>query len=155
MNDGIPTHWDKWQRFFANMAHGVLPYLQLYVNRNQRGTGLGNCRGFRRSFQVPVHNNDHQVGQGHPGLKMVSPTQQAVEQAKALMKQEEAVAKEMAGPITKRKPSTSRVQTRGKRQGGKTTKKPASKKKAPPRRKPTKKSTTAPIPKDVFGNKNI
>ena len=38
----IPKSSDKWRQFFAAMADGLLPYLQLYVKRNQRGSGVGN-----------------------------------------------------------------------------------------------------------------
>ena len=81
---------DQWRQFFAAMADGLLPYLQLYVKCNQRGSGVGNFVSSRYRYQVPLlMNNSSQIGSGSlqsARVHMVNPTQQTVEQAKSIVK---------------------------------------------------------------------
>ena len=82
---------EKWRQFFASMADGLLPYIQLYVKRNQRGSGLGNFVSSRYRYQVPVViDNGVQFGGGSSSahVQIVNPTQSAVDQAKSIIVQE-------------------------------------------------------------------
>ena len=118
---------DQWRQFFAAMADGLLPYLQLYVKRNQRGSGVGNFVSSRYRYQVPLlMNNSSQIGSG--GLQsarvhMVNPTQQTVEQAKSIVKQgnDSNSLKDLIekAPV-KRKRSTRKSQNGAKRRRSKT-----------------------------------
>ena len=78
---------DKWRQFFSAMADGLLPYLHLYVKRNQRGGGIGNFETSRQRYQVPiVVNGAALLGRGTSStssgksMQLVTPTQQTVEQ---------------------------------------------------------------------------
>ena len=141
-----PKSSDKWRQFFAAMADGLLPYLQLYVKRNQRGSGVGNFVSSRYRYQVPfIINNSTQIGRGTPTsahVQMIAPTQQTVAQAKSIIKQEDEDLKDMIGSkAIKRKYKSNLNQTKAKRQSkskqikpkskvkkGRSTKKKASKK---------------------------
>ena len=150
MADRQPGSYDKWQRFFADLANGMLPYLQLYAKRSQRGSGLGGFKGSHRRFQVPVPNYNSQIGQGSKGVKMIAPTQQSVEMAKAMIKHQDDVISDI--PSTKSKPVRSKVQKRGRPAGGKTTKTAAASKKKPgPKKGAKSKQNSVALPKDVFG----
>ena len=137
-----------WVRLFSDMATGALPYLQLYAKRNMRGGSLGGMRQYHRRFQAPVPRSySSQSGQGLKGVTIVAPTQQMVERAKAMQKQEKAAAKQTRKAPTNRKPPGTRVQKQGKPPRGKTSRKAApARKKAPPSR--------TLVPKAVFGAKN-
>ena len=102
---------EKWRNFFASMADGLLPYIQLYVKRNQRGSGLGNFVSSRYRYQVPVViDNSSQIGRGGPynrNVRIVNPTQTAVDQAKSIITQENNDLREMIhGKTIKRKHSS-------------------------------------------------
>ena len=138
-----------WVRLFTDMATGALPYLQLYARRNMRGGSLGGMRQYHRRFQAPVPSSyTSQSGRGLKGVTIVAPTQQMVERAKAMKKQEDTVAKQPLMAPTKRKPPGTRAQKRRKPPTGKTSRKVAPKRKKVP---PSQKKTG--IAKDVFGNK--
>ena len=115
-----PKSSDKWRQFFAAMADGLLPYLQLYVKRNQRGSGVGNFVSSRYRYQVPfIINNSTQIGRGAPTsahVQMIAPTQQTVAQAKSIIKQEDEDLKDMIGCKTiKQKYKSNLNQTKAKR----------------------------------------
>ena len=112
---------DKWRQFFSAMADGLLPYLHLYVKRNQRGGGIGNFKTSRQRYQVPiVVNGAALLGRGTSStssgksMQLVTPTQQTVEQAKSIMKHEDATFQEMTQAL-KRKGSKTRTQNKKKR----------------------------------------
>ena len=84
------------------MADGLLPYLHLYVKRNQRGGGIGNFVNSRQRYQVPiVVNGAALLGRGTSStstgrsMQLVTPTQQTVEQAKSIMKHEDETFQEL------------------------------------------------------------
>ena len=85
--------------FFTTMANGLLPYLELYVKRNPKGGGLANFMSSRRRYQVPVIlDNSQHVGSGKPSHAIVNyltPTQQSVDQAKSLIKQNDNMFEEL------------------------------------------------------------
>ena len=131
-----PDTWDKWQVFFAKMADGLLPYLQLYAKRNQRGSGLGNAKGAHKRFAVPIHGIS-QTG-GAASINIVSPSQQSVDRAKSIMKQE---ARENAALASiKTVPQRPSKQTKVKRAGSRTSK--ASKSKGKSKQKPIQRRKT-------------
>ena len=111
-------------------------------------------KGLHRRFQVPVPSSyTTQVGRGLNDVKMVAPTQQTVERAKAMKRQEaedDAIVKQLLGPPpAKRKVSGTRVQKRGKAARGKTGKKAA----PTGKKKPTTSRKSSKIVKDIFGSK--
>ena len=130
-----PNTWDKYQVFFAKMVDGLLPYLQLYSQRNrQRGGGIGNAKGahLRGSVIIPNINaypSSSQIGGAH-SLNIVSPVQQSVERAKSLIKEgyvyEENIS--MLGSGTKRKQLPKSHQNGNKRAKGETVSSAKSKK---------------------------
>ena len=112
---------DKWRQFFSAMADGVLPYLHLYVKRNQRGGGIGNFVNSRQRYQVPiVVNGAALLGRGTSStstgrsMQLVTPTQQTVEQAKSIMKHEDETFQELTQAL-KRKGSKTGTQINKKR----------------------------------------
>ena len=137
---------NKWVQYFKDISNGLMPYLQLYAQRSMRGSGLGNLKGFHRRFQVPIPSSySSQSGQGLKGVTMVTPTQQTVEQAKAMKKQDDYIDKQLlAKPPTKRKAPGAKNQKRGKAARGKTSAKAAPKRKKAPSQRQT--------PRDVFSN---
>ena len=134
--------YDRWKEFFSAMADGLLPYLHLYVKRNMRGGGLGNFVASRRRYQVPVVvDGSAQLGRGtystsgSNSLKLVTPTQQTVEQAKSAMRQEEDISFRDLTSAIKGKPTGLAYQNKKKRPSAKTvlikTKKSSKRKKKP------------------------
>ena len=114
---------DKWTKFFSAMADGLLPYLHLYVQRNQRGRGLGNFLGSRRRHQVPVVVNGAALlgrgtvsGANVRSMQLVSPTQQQVQQAKSIMDREDQSFQELTDSTIKHKNTSTRAQSKPKRQ---------------------------------------
>ena len=92
---------EKWRHFFASMADGLLPYIQLYVKRNQRGSGVGNFLSSRYRYQVPLMiGNASQIGSGGSSsahVQIVNPTQSAVDQAKSIITQGNDDLRELMG----------------------------------------------------------
>ena len=133
--------------FFAAMAHRLLPYLQLYVKRNQRGSGVGNFVSSRYRYQVPfLINNSTQILRGAPTsahVQMIAPTQQMVAQAKSIIKQEDDDLKDMIGSTAvKRKYISNLNQTKAELQSKSKQIKPKSKEK---KRRSTKKKASKKI----------
>ena len=133
---------DRWKDFFSAMADGLLPYLHLYVKRNMRGGGLGNFVASRRRYQVPVVvDGSALLGRGtystsgSNSLKLVTPTQQTVEQAKSAMRQEEDISFRDLTSAIKGKTTGISYQSKKKRPSAKTvlskTKKSLKRKKKP------------------------
>ena len=110
---------EKWRQFFASMADGLLPYIQLYVKRNQRGSGLGNFVSSRYRYQVPVViDNGVQFGGGSSSahVQIVNPTQSAVDQAKSIIVQENDDLRDLIGDkSTKLKRTSNTSQKKRKR----------------------------------------
>ena len=128
---------EKWKMFFTTMANGLLPYLELYVKRYPKGGGLASFMSSRRRYQVPVIlDNSQHVGSGKPSHAIVNylmPTQQSVDQAKSLIKQNDNMFEELI-KATKSKSKYKTSQSPFKHRGKQT--KPVIKKKS------TKKSTS-------------
>ena len=110
---------EKWRQFFASMADGLFPYIQLYVKRNQRGSGLGNFVSSRYRYQVPVViGNGVQFGGGSSSahVQIVNPTQSAVDQAKSIIVQENDDLRDLIGDkSTKLKRTSNTSQKKRKR----------------------------------------
>ena len=119
---GVPSY-ETWHKFFSDLANGALPYLQLYAKRSQRGSGLGGHKGSHRRFQVPVPQYTSQTGQGTNNVKLVSPSQQSVDMARALLKHEDDTVPAVSAPIKRRKPRA-KVQKTSDSAPGKTKKPP-------------------------------
>ena len=103
---------DKWRQFFASMADGLLPYIQLYIKRNQRGSGLGNFVSSRYRYQVPVViDNGVQFGGGSSSahVQIVNPTQSAVDQAKSIIVQENDDLRDLIGDKSTKLKYTSNI----------------------------------------------
>ena len=110
---------EKWRQFFASMADGLLPYIQLYVKRNQRGSGLGNFVSSRYRYQVPVvidNGVQFSGGSSSAHVQIVNPTQSAVDQAKSIIVQENDDLRDLIGDkSTKLKRTSNTSQKKRKR----------------------------------------
>lgn len=101
----------KWIKYYQERRND--PYIQSGYQRKQVGGSLSGAEG---SFMVPIDDRSPAINQSNPvELKLVSPSQQVVEQAKAEL--------EMVRKGTKRKTSNKSVSRQKKRRTVKTTKK--------------------------------
>ena len=121
-NSGTPSY-ETWHKFFSDLANGALPYLQLYAKRSQRGSGLGGHKGSHRRFQVPIPHSTSQSGQGSSDVKLVTPTQQSVDMAKAMLKHNNDDVDILPAAIKSRKPRAKVQKPKGPARGK--TQKPA------------------------------
>ena len=147
MSQQIPveeSRTDKYLHFFQNLARGLLPYLELFVSRSQRGGSGGISQMKSRRFQIPVTGpgGTQQGGQiGPPGIKIITPAQSGVLRARALLKEDQKQSRDLEDSLaTKPKTVRSRNHKRaGRSRGNNSSSTTVKKRKAPSKAPPTRK----------------